>query len=203
MVARGDSQAEITMNLATGASTEVRSISANGVAAEMRTAPNGTVTHNPRSSLFTPHPAWFFPQFVLSAQPASNLSSAFIGSETRAGVAVNHVEVWQLPSSLSLSSLPAGLVQHQTQYDLYLDPATALPVAMVYWVQPVYPNDPTSKYIHRDNRVPVEIQFSNYQNVRGIPVARQLNAFLQGRQIYSIQVSSATINSGVVIPAAN
>jgi hypothetical protein len=201
MVARGDSEAEITMSLATGTSTEVRSISGNGVPAEMRTAPNGTVTHNPTGSLFTPHPAWFFPQFILRAQPQSNLSSAFIGSETRAGVPVNHIEVWQLPSSSSATALPANLMQRLTQYDLYLDPATALPVSTVYWVQPIYPNDPHAKFFHSDNRVPVEIQFSNYQTVQGIPVPHQLKAFLQGRQIYSIQLSSATINSGVLIPA--
>ena len=203
MAARGDAQAEITMSLPTGTATEVRSISASGVPAEVRTAPNGSVTHNPTSSLFTPHPAWFFPQFVLSAQPSSNLSGAFIGSETRAGVPVNHVEIWQLPPASSTTAMPAILMQHFTQCDVYLDPATSLPVSMVYWVQPIYANDPPAKFFHKDNRVPVEIQFSNYQSVQGVPVAHQLNAFLQGHQIYSIQVSSATINSGVVIPAVN
>jgi hypothetical protein len=201
MVARGDSQAEVTMSLATGTSTEVRSAPSGGVPVEMRTAADGTVTHNPTSSLFTPHPAWFFPQFVFGAQPQSNLSSAFIGSETRAGVPVNHIEVWQLPSSSSATAMPATSMQHFTQYDVYLDPATSLPVSMVYWVQPIYPNDPHAKFFHSDNRVPVEIQFSNYQAVQGIPVPHQLKAFLQGRQIYSIQLSSATINSGVLIPA--
>lgn len=205
MAAKGDSQAQITMQTATGTHTEVRSVSSEGIPAEMRTSPDGTVTHNPTSSLFTPHPAWFFPQFVLSAQPASNLSSAFIASETRAGVPVNHIEVWQSESSQSTPSAaaPAIATQHFTQYDVYLDPTTSFPVSMVYWVQPVYPNDSSTKYFPRDNRVPVEIQFSNYQSVQGVPVAHQITAFLQGRQIYSIQVSSATLNSGVVIPAVD
>jgi hypothetical protein len=202
MAAKGDSQAQITMQTATGTHTEVRSVSSEGVPAQMRTNPDGTVTHSPVHSLFTPHPAWFFPQFVLAAQQQSNATSAFVGAETRAGVAVNHLQVWQSPSP-SESAKPAALVQHDTQYDLYLDPTTSLPVAAVYWVQPVYPNDPHAKFFHTDNRVPVEIQFSDYQNVQGIPVAHQIKAFLQGRQIYSIQVSSATINNGVAIPAVN
>lgn len=204
MVARGDSQAEITMQMTTGTRTEVRSLSSDGVPAEMRTGPDGIVTHNPVSSLLTPHPAWFFPQFVLAAQPQANVSSAFIGAETRAGVPVNHIEVWQLPSTSSSSAKPAEVLQHDTQYDVYLDPATSLPLAMVYWVQPNYPTKPgVPVYTHRDRRAPVEMRFSDYQKVQGIPVAFHIQTFIQGRQIYDIQLSSATFNAGPVIPTVN
>jgi hypothetical protein len=204
MVARGDAQAEVTMKMATGTRSEVRTISPDGVAAEMRTGPDGTVAHNRVRSLLSPHPAWFFPQFVMGSQPQSGLASSFIGPETRAGVAVNHVQVWQLPSSSSLySSVPPGIVHTETQYELYLDPATSLPVAMVYYVQPDYPKSPRVVNVHRDTRAQVEMRFSNYQRVEGIPVAYHIQAFIQGRQIYDIQLSSATFNTGPVIPTVN
>lgn len=198
MLAKGDTQAEVTMKMATGTRTEVRSVSADGSPAEMRTGPDGAVTHNPVRSLLTPHPAWFFPQYVLAAQPVANIASSFVASETRGGVAVNHLQVWQLPMN---SSRSARAVQYDTQYDLYLDPATSLPVAMVYLVQPDYPN--RNPLVHRDTRAPVEMRFSDYQKVQGVPVAYHIQAFIQGRQIYDIQLSSAAFDTGTVIPVVN
>lgn len=199
MAARGDSQAEIVMAMATGIRTEVRTVSSDGLPAEMRTGPDGAVTHNPVHSLLTPHPAWFFPQFVLSAHPVSTLLSSFIASETRNGVPVNHLEVWQSPPNGS--SLSTLATQQQTQYDLYLDPATSLPLAMVYYVQPDYRQLPP--VIHRDTRAPVEMQFSNYQRVQGTAVALHIQAFIQGRQIYDIQLSTVTFDSNPSIPTVN
>lgn len=141
LAAKGDTQAEITMNLTTGALTEIRSLLPGGAPAEMLTEADGQVTHNPVRSLLTPHPAWFFPQFVLAARPQSDMDSSFIAPETRVGVPVNHLQVWQ---RLGVSSVPDLQLQDKTQFDLYLDSATSLPVAMVYWMEPITPNDPPS-----------------------------------------------------------
>jgi hypothetical protein len=74
---------------------------------------------------------------------------------------------------------------------------------MVYYVQPDFPKSPRIVNVTRDTRAPVEMRFSDYQRVQGVSVAFHIQAFIQGRQIYDIQLSSATLNTGPVIPSVN
>lgn len=196
----GDTEAQVTMTMPSGTRTEVRSISSLGVPAEIWTGPDGTVKRNPSSSLLTPHPAWFLPALVMTAQPISQTGSSFVASETRNGVPVNHLQVWQLPGGAS--TIPDAILQSQTQYDLYLDPATSLPTSMVFYVQPDYPK-PAIVYVPKDTRAPVEMRFSSYQLVQGHPVAFHIQVFIQGRQMYDIQLSSAAFNTNPAIASAN
>jgi hypothetical protein len=199
LIARGDTQAEVTMTMGTGSRTELRSLSSSGQPSESWTGPDGTVKHNPVQSLLTPHPAWFFPQFVLTSLGRS-VSSSFVATETRNGASVNHLQIWQSPPDGSNDS--ALFVQGRTQNDLYLDPLTELPVAMVFYVQPDNPKHPPV-YVPKDTRIPVEIRYSAYQSDQGFIVPTRIQAFVQGRQIYDIQISSTTFNSNPNIPIAN
>jgi hypothetical protein len=120
--------------------------------------------------------------------------SSDLGVETRNGISVEHIAVWQLP----ISTLPASsvaYVKQQTQYDIYVDPSTWLPVAMTFNRQfdPAAPSQFLAPAQPSSAGVLEEVQYSNYQQVQGIPVAFHLQVFFQGTLQSEIQISSAKI----------
>jgi hypothetical protein len=190
--ARGDAQAQVTMNMGTGSRTEIRSLSSDGIQAEMWAGPDGTVKHNPVNSLLTSHPAWFIPGYVLSALANNSPQGSFVAEEVRNAASVNHLQV----------TCTSGAPLSQGPYDFYLDPATSLPASIVFYVQPDFPNK-SKQAVYRDTRLPVEITYSNYKPVQGVQIPYRIQAFVQGKQIYDITISSVALNSGISIPSAN
>src|SRR6266568_4555624 len=104
-------------------------------------------------------PAWFFPAFAISRRLAAGYVATKVGIESIDGNDVDHISVCQsssLPTSVGTPS-----VQHLTQVEFFLDPATLLPLAISFNTHP------------DDNAlldIPVEIRFSDYKVVNGVQV---------------------------------
>jgi hypothetical protein len=192
--AAANGQSQIQLQLPSGSETETRSISRFWRAGTW-TDSSGAAHPVPPQDLTGPHPAWFYPAFVLmSGLGSPDYVSSDLGVETRNGISVEHIAVWQLP----ISTLPASsvaYVKQQTQYDIYVDPSTWLPVAMTFNRQfdPAAPSQFLAPAQPSSAGVLEEVQYSNYQQVQGIPVAFHLQVFFQGTLQSEIQISSAKI----------
>jgi hypothetical protein len=188
-------QSQIQLQLPSGSETETRSISRFWRAGTW-TDSSGDAHPAPPQDLMGPHPAWFYPSFVLmSGLGSPDYVSSDLGVETRNGISVEHIAVWQLP----ISTLPASsvaYVKQQSQYDIYLDPSTWQPVAMTFNRQfdPTSPSQFLAPAQTSSAGVLEEVRYSNYQQVQGIPVAFHLQIFFQGTLHSDIQISSAKID---------
>ena len=193
--AAANGQSQIQLQLPSGSETESRSISRFWRAGTW-TDSSGVAHPAPPQDLMGPHPAWFYPSLVLmSGLGSPDYVSSDLGLETRNGISVEHIAVWQRP----INTLPASsvaYVKRQTQYDIYVDPSTWLPVAMAFNRQfdPTSPNQFLAPAQTSSAGVLEEVRYSNYQQVQGIPVAFHLQVFFQGKLHTDIQISSAKIN---------
>ena len=188
-------QTQIQIALPSGSETETRSV--------LPLLRHGTWTDSagtahlvPAQDLTGPHPAWFFPTFVLiSGLGSPDYLSSNLGTETRNGMSVEHIAVWQRPID-SLPASSAAYVQQHTQYDIYLDPSTSLPVAMTFTRQ--FDSAASSQFLAPAQTpsagVLEEVRYSNYQQVQGVPIAFHLQVFFQGALYSDIQISSANFN---------
>ena len=156
-----------------------------------------------------PTAAWFSPALSTSLLSGPGYANSYVGQETRNGATVQHLSVWQAPAQNGQMTgqmsapMPALAARQQTQSEIYLDSATALPVSMVFQIRPYHkPGAPPLSI--RARPAPEEVRFSNYQNVQGRKVPFRIQLFLgqgaQAQQIMDITISSATLNSGATIP---
>lgn len=137
---------------------------------------------------------WFFPAFTLANLAASpNYILSYLGEETLNGQAVLHISASQpyLINSSGQPTTPApapSLMQQLSRMDLYFDPTTLLPVALVFAVHP-------------DNNASVDIAmqifFSNYQAVKSVRVPYHVQELLNNGLVLDLQFSSAILNSGL------
>ena len=202
-LAAGTSKVEF--DLPSGTRTEVWSNSGGSAATVSGSGPNGSSTQPAGGSVAMPSPAWFSPAVLTNLVSGAGYSSSYVGQEARNGAAVQHVSIRQ--STQQGASIPAFAASQQSQGDIYFDPATSLPVSMVFPVRPYHkPGSPPLSI--RARPAPEEIRFSDYRTVQGRKVPFHVQLFLgqgaQAQQIMDIVISSATLNSGatIVIPAA-
>jgi hypothetical protein len=126
---------------------------------------------------------WFFPALgSLAAGP--NVVLSYIGREDRNGGAVQHLQSYLY----QLNSPPGLSMQQLSSMDFYLDATTLLPVAITY---NAHPDDGTS------SNLPVEVDFSNYQNVGGALVPMRIQRYLQGSLLVDLTLSGASFNTGL------
>jgi len=134
--------------------------------------------------------AGWFPTFTLGALiSSSNTVLTYVGQETRNGASVIHISASQQFPNLSGDS--SSLMQHLTQVDVYLDPATFLPVSYLYNSHP--DNDARLD-------IPTEIRYSNYQNIAGVQIPLHIQKFMNGSLALDLQFQNASLNCGVSIP---
>ena len=201
---------KVEFDLPSGTRTEVLLSNPGGMAVITGSGPNGASTQLAGGSVAMPTAAWFSPALSTSLLSGPGYASSYIGDETRNGASVHHLSVWQTPAANSPMSaemsapMPAIAARQQTQSEIYLDPATSLPVSMVFQIRPYHkPGAPPLSI--RARPAPEEVRFSNYQNVQGRKVPFHIQLFLgqgaQAQQIMDISISSATLNSGATIPA--
>jgi hypothetical protein len=193
---------EVDVEWATGKQTEIRN--GGGIFPSRSWIGSDGIAHKAApTDLKLPHPAWFFPTFVLlSGLGSPNYWASDLGTQTWQGKTVHHIAVWQR----SPSDLPAtSTLQQQTQADFYLDPTTFLPVSMTFNVQ-IDPNLPSELVVPSTTTtgtILVEVDFSDYRSVQGAQVPYQLNVSNGSTQILNIQISSVTINGNGATSASN
>ena len=151
-----------------------------------------------------PSPAWFSPVVLTSLFDGTGYTNSYVASETRNGAPVQHLSVWQTAGqNHPMSGLAA---KEQTQSEIYLDPATYLPVSMVFQVRP-HPQQGKPLSI-RARPAPEEVRFSDYREFQGRRIPFHVQLFLgpspHQQQIMDLSISSAALNTNVTIaiPAA-
>jgi hypothetical protein len=130
---------------------------------------------------------WFFPALsVLSQVSNPSFTITYLGSETMDGESVQHLRfIFQSPSTSVSSNLKLARL---SATEVYLDPLSYLPVALVF-------------NTHPDNNmltdIPVEIVFSNYQTVRGVQIPFRIQKFLNGSLFLDVTIQAAELNTGL------
>jgi len=179
--AKGTSKSRVDLNLDKGSLLELRTDS-NGV-------PSGAWGRNGKSrKSFAQHncwtdAAWFFPALSSLSQTANpHFVFKYIGPQTRNGVPVQHIVVFQ--------SRPddGGLLQRLSTMDFYLDASSSLPLDIAF-------------NLHADDNMnlnlPTEIRFANYKSISGTTIPLHFQKLINGNVILDISVTSAVVNSGV------
>lgn len=195
LVATSSGKSMTTITVPSGIYTDSRDYSGT-THTGTTTGPSGTQTLTV-DDLMTPSPAWFSPHLLIASILSSQkYGSAFIGVENKGGATVNHLAIWSEPNGISRISSVA--FQNTTQEDLYLDSTSSLPVSLVIKLRTSYQNT-SIKYWNKTVLVPEEVQFSNYQSVQGVLIPFHIQVFIGKTLADDIQLSSAKVNSGVVI----
>lgn len=136
-------------------------------------------------------PTWYFPQFTLRrlANPPYILS--YLGTESFGGQQAIHITAAQrLAPAINgqpSTELPS-LTQHLSRLDVYLDPATLLPLAIGYDEHPD---------VNAFTDIPIQIQFSEYQAFQGAQVPRHIKKLLNNGLVLDLQFSGVDFNSGL------
>lgn len=178
------SQGRIDLSLSSGQRSEMIDASQ---AAPMGSwcGPDGTWHAMMAHNLMT-DPTWFFPAFLINrVLSTSSYAISPIDAETQDGVAVQHLRIYQQPSS---SDPAAALLESLSQIDIYLNPATLLPVSISF-------------NTHADNNallnIPIQVKFSNYQTAQGIAVPYHVQKYIQNGLALDLTVSTVQVNSGL------
>jgi hypothetical protein len=188
--ALGGNQSNFQIDLASGTRGEVFNLSTENTPQGFWTAGNGSwnsiASHNCSAG-----EVWFFPALSVLSQLANpNLSVAYVDQETKNGLPVWHLRFSLIDSNFTSNST-ATVTQKWAQLsstDVYLDSSTFLPVALSFDTHP--DNDLLVD-------IPVEVDFSNYQQVQGIQVPFHVQKFLNRSLFLDLTVQSAIVNSGL------
>lgn len=178
--AKGAGESRVDLNLSTKTRTDVRNM-VNGFPAgawsQNGAKPAAYVQHNCWTDA-----VWFFPA-LSSLSQTSNPGFVFryVGEEQHNGLVTQHIRVRQ-----ARSGLPA--IHNLSTMDFYLDPTSFLPLSIAF-------NSHTDTDVQ--TKVPVEINFADYRQVRGTLVPFHLQWMLNGGVILDITVTNATLNTGL------
>jgi hypothetical protein len=128
--------------------------------------------------------AWFSSALdVESRLVAKDYAKSYVGRETKDGIVVNHLQIWEQANGATSATRAA--VQGLTLEDIYLDEMTHMPVLVAF-------------NLHLGSgglsNVPVQIHFSNYQRVQKCPVAYHIQVYMNSGLLWDIQLSSASVN---------
>lgn len=182
LLALGTNESRMDLAFSIGTRTEIRDAQ-TGAKLGQWIAPDTSsgmfVLHNCQTDA-----VWFFPA-LSSLSGGSAVLLTYVGSETRNGESVQHLQSYLVQPSVS--SLAASF-QQLSEVDFYLDATTFLPSAITFNAHP--DNNAASNLI-------VEIDFSNYQNINGITVPMHVQKYLQGTLLIDLTISSAVFNSGI------
>ena len=130
---------------------------------------------------------WFFPALG-SLAVGPNVVLSYIGQETRNGAAVQHIQSYVYDPNWPASVTPSD--QQLSTMDFYLDASSLLPTAILFNTHP--DSDATTN-------IPIEIDFSNYQNTGGVTTPQRIQRYLQGTLAVDITVTGVALNTGLTL----
>lgn len=129
---------------------------------------------------------WFFPAFTVSRLASQNYVLSYGGTEAFNGQPVLHVSAAVGIPNASAETLTE--LQRLSRLDLYFDPTTFLPVALVFDA-------------HADMNAGVdittEIRFGNYRPVSGIAIPFHVQRYLNGGLVLDLQLTGTDLSSGL------
>ncbi len=184
--AKGTQESKIALSLSSSTYTEVRNAS-DGAPEGSYAGSDATVQALAQHNCFT-DPAWFFPPLSSIAASLSNTATniSYVGAETLDGTKVQHVRLWL--SVTSQDAAAVNLIAHLSTVDWYLNAESFLPVAEKFTTHP-----PGNASVD----IPVEILFSNYQQIGSVWVPFRVQKFQNGTLSLDLDISSANLNSGL------
>jgi hypothetical protein len=126
------------------------------------------------------------PHATVAQMLATDGVLSYVGPETRAGRTTDHLQmVRNIPAKTPATP---DLLKHLATSDVYLDGTTHLPLVLRF-------------NLHPDNDagldVPVEIRFSNYQQVNGVNVPFRIQQYERGALVFDFSVTGASVNTGL------
>lgn len=132
-------------------------------------------------------PTWFFPAIsIQSALNDSQIAFTYVGADTKAGVAVQHIQISRLvPGQIASAT---QLIQELSRTDIYFDASTYLPVAIDFNEHPDFA---------ADINTPVEIQFSDWQTVNGVQMPSHIQKFRQGSLSLDLTGLTVSVNAAI------
>ena len=150
------------------------------------------VLHSMASHNVITDATWFFPAFTLRRLiSSSNYVLSYFGQSVHNGRPLLHVSATQsflLNVSGQIPVQAPTSIQHLSQTDIYLDPATMLPVAVDFDIHP--DNDAMVD-------IPIEIRFSAYTAMNGTQIPFRIQRYVNNALALDIQIVTATLNSGL------
>jgi len=181
LIALGNQQSRVTLNLTNGQRQAIRSGIA-GVWAGADGTPHAMGSHNSFIDA-----DWFYPAFTLGALANDpTFAVGLVGEEVHGGEPVYHLVLARVVSRKSPSIV--ALIQRISTMDLYLDVATLQPAALNF---NLHPDQNTG------TDIPVEVRFGAYQSFKGVQVPTRIQGYLQNSLVLDLTVANAAINSGV------
>ena len=182
LVARGNQESLVQLNLSGGTRQEIR----NGPAGAW-SGPDATPHSMANHNCFT-DASWFFPALTLEAVSADpTIAVSYLGPDTsKSATPLLHLQV-----AHTLPGQSAGanqIIQVLSTMDIYFDPQSFLPLVLDFNTHPD---------VDAGRDLQVEIQFGNYQNSSGVLVPFRIQRFLQRTLLIDLTVTNVVVNSGV------
>jgi hypothetical protein len=131
--------------------------------------------------------AWFAPGIVISDFLRPDALLTYVGRETYAGTAVEHIRMYRVVSGKG-SAAAKALVTRLSAMDLRLDANSMLPILLSFATHPEG---------NAGADIAVDIGFSNYQKSNGVMFPQRVTRFLQNSVNFDITITSIDINSGL------
>jgi|SRR5712692_428281 len=137
-------------------------------------------------------PAWFCPALILQRASASaERLTIDVVKEAINGQSLQHLRLSRKLVSGQATVMPKEVVETMeaaTQFDLYLDPTTLLPVEMAFQLHP-------DNNVRQD--VPIRVRYSDYRTVNGVQVPFRIRKFINNSLFLDLRLENATFNSGL------
>jgi len=183
---KGNQESKAVLNLSGGTRQEVRNAQSGGPQGVWIGADGQKHTmalHNCWTDASTLATAFTLQDVVSDLQTAAS----YLGQATWNGITVDHLQFSHIVPGQSQQM--TAEIQALSAIALYLDATSHLPVALDF-------------NIHPDNdlslNIPVEIQFSNYQQVKGVSMPTHIQKLIQGTLTLDLTITRVTTNSGLL-----
>lgn len=181
MVALGNQQSLVTLNLTQGRRQEIRN-GIGGVTVGVDGTAHTVLAHNNFVDA-----GWFYPGLTLAALATDRtLAVSYVGLETLGGQPAYHLRFYRALAPNNPTT--AALIQHLSTMDLFLSTTTYLPMVFRF-------NRHSDKNTFAD--IPIEIRYGAYQPFNGVEAPGHIQKYVQNVLNLDLTVANAAVNSGV------
>jgi hypothetical protein len=178
-------EARIDSSFPSGQRSEIRATLDSGPSGNWA-GPDGSLHVAAQHNCWT-DATWFFPAFLSAYSGSPSVQVTYVGAEAHNGAQSVH-----LRSTVVVPGDPKGnpsvFVAGLSQMDIFLDPQSYLPMAVDFNMHPD---------ANGSSDIPVEIQYSNYQNISRKQVPLRVQEYIQNGLYLDISISSASFGTGL------
>ena len=137
--------------------------------------------------------AWFYPGLGLLSELSGHnavfegqLIANDLGQISHDGQTVIHLQLQLELNPAQAPKAAIGLVAKRTREDLYLDPASLLPVFLNY-------HEPSA----HGQPIRIEVHYGNYQSLHGLEIPFHIQRWVNGSLVMDMHVTQAQWNTGI------